>query len=103
MEDNNLMSMDLKQVRDNLIRQQALNKQALETRNLKINKIKSLLETISEEDLDLAERQGIYLRNLRNIDYDRMRTDNEYTQTLKKEIETLLITLKKNLQELQND
>lgn len=70
--------MNSRDIRDKLLKEQALYEQSVIQSKQAISEIKEVIDGITEDSIRIASQYGVDLVPLKNMDLERMQTDDEY-------------------------
>lgn len=92
--------LDLRKVRDEIVGKKALYEENARKLDESINKLKPVIDSISSETRQKLAMKGLSIDNILNVDYDRLKTDKQYLTEYKKELTSVILSVKQKLGEL---
>lgn len=92
--------LDLRKVRDEIVGKKALYEENARKLDESINKLKPVIDSISSETRQKLAMKGLSVDNILNVDYDRLKTDKQYLTEYKKELTSVILSVKQKLGEL---
>lgn len=92
--------LDLRKVRDEIVGKKALYEENARKLDESINKLKPVIDSISSETRQKLAMKGLSVDNILNVDYDRLKTDKQYLTDYKKELTSVILSVKQKLGEL---
>ena len=92
--------LDLRKVRDEIVGKKALYEENARKLDESINKLKPVIDSISSETRQKLAMKGLSIDNILNVDYDRLKTDKQYLTDYKKELTSVILSVKQKLGEL---
>lgn len=93
-------ALDLRKVRDEIVGKKALYEENARKLDESINKLKPVIDSISSETRQKLAMKGLSVDNILNVDYDRLKTDKQYLTEYKKELTSVILSVKQKLGEL---
>ena len=93
-------SRDLTRLRDNIISKKALAEETEKKKNEAINKYMEVLKSIDSDTVTSLLDKGIDVSSILNVDENRLRTDSDYLETYKSNIDFVLNSIKSKLEGL---
>ncbi len=92
--------VDLRKVRDTIVAKRALYEENNRKLDEAVNKLKPVLDGISDDTKQILTARGLNIDFITNVDYDRLKTDRDYLVTYKLELTKVINAMKQKLGEL---
>lgn len=92
--------LDLRKVRDEIVGKKALYEENTRKLEESINKLKPVIDSISNETRQQLAMKGLNIDYILNIDYDKLKVDRQYLAEYKKELSNVIVSIKQKLGEL---
>lgn len=90
--------MELKEIRDELLRRQTISAQNAERAKESISKIKELISGFSDESFERIRPYCSNPLDPRQIDFERISTDREYLNSVKSQFELMVDEMSSSLE-----
>lgn len=91
--------MDLKSIRDELLRRKAVHDKEVEIAKVSCEEMQKILATITEEELQAAAECGVDVSEVLGIDYARLGTSQEYRDQITGALNNIVGKLTAKLEE----
>ncbi len=92
--------IDLRKVRDTIVAKRALYEENNRKLDEAVNKLKPVLDGISDETKQMLSARGLNIDFITNVDYERLKNDREYLTKYKLELTRVINSMKQKLGEL---
>ena len=93
-------NIDLRKVRDTIVAKKALYEENNRKLDEAVNKLKPILDSITDETKQTLASKGININLVTNVDYDRLKSDRDYLIAYKTELTKVINHMKQKLGEL---
>lgn len=85
--------MEIRDIRDKILREQARYEQSLERSKQTVESMKQTLGKITEEQIEVCKQYGVDLSPILNVNLERMTTDTSYRESCMQTQENLIAQL----------
>lgn len=86
--------MDIRKVRDEFIGKKALAKQNNDNKNKMILQLKTVVDNLDKNHIDMLRLKGIPIDSVINVDYELLKSDNDYLVQFKQNVQDTIISIK---------
>lgn len=91
--------MDLKSIRDELLRRKAVHDKEMEIAKVSCEEIQKILATITQEEIEVAAECGVDVSEVLGIDYAKLGASQEYRDQIAGVLDDIVARLTAKLEE----